>query len=121
MPTVWIDRAGSMRRAPSIPSRPSSPRRRSRREVAISAEASTSPLRSNHAISDVEPDLQHVAVLDLVVLSFDAKLARLLGRLPRPEPQQFVPADDLGPDKATLEVGVDDARALGRLDRKSVV
>src|SRR5579864_8788568 len=112
MPTVWTERAGSMSSAPSIPSRPSSPRRRARREVASSAEASTSPLRSSQAISDVEPDLQHVAVLHLVVLALDAKLALLLGRLPRAEGEELVPADHLGADEPALQVGVDDAGAL---------
>src|SRR5579862_4754191 len=114
MPTVWMERAGSIRSAPSMPSRPNSPRRRSRRDVARWADASTSPLRSSHGMSDVEPDLQHVAVLHLVVLALDTKLARLLRRMPRAEPQQLVPPDDLGADEPPLQVGVDDARALRR-------
>src|SRR5579864_3594034 len=115
MPTVWTERAGSMSSAPSNPLRPSSPRRRARRDVASSAEASTSPLRSSQAMSDVEPDLQHVAVLHLVVLAFNAKLARLLGRLPRAQAEELVPADHLGADEPALQVGVDHPRALGGL------
>src|SRR5579862_1103547 len=112
MPMVWIERAGSMRSAPSMPSRPSSPRRRARRDVASSTDASTSPLRKSQGMSDVEPDLQHVAVLHLVVLALHAKLARLLGRLPRAQAEQLVPPDHLGADEPALQVGVDDPRAL---------
>src|SRR5580704_2031274 len=113
--TVWTDRVRSSRRAPSTPSRPSRPRRRARRDVATSSAANTSPSRSNHTAaspSHVEPDLQHVAVDHLVILTLDAQLARLLGRLPRAEIEQLVPPDHLGPDEAPLQVRVDHPCAL---------
>ena len=50
IPSVCTDRAGLSRRAPSIESRPSSPRRRAGRVSATSKEASTSPSRKSHPI-----------------------------------------------------------------------
>ena len=47
IPSVWTDRAGTSRSAPSIESRPSKPRRRAGRVSATSNEASTSPSRSS--------------------------------------------------------------------------
>src|SRR5206468_2618264 len=64
--------------------------------------------------SDVEADLEDVAVDDLVVLSLDPELPGLLGRVPGAEGQQLVPADHLGPDEPALQVRVDDAGALRR-------
>src|SRR5579875_3950992 len=65
--------------------------------------------------SDVESDLEHVAVGHLVVLALDAELARLLGPRPRSDLQELVPADHLGADEPALEVRVDDPGALGGL------
>src|SRR5581483_4867602 len=65
--------------------------------------------------SDVEADLQDVAVGHLVLLALDPELALLLGPVPGADRQQLVPPDDLGPDEAPLQVGVDDAGALRRL------
>src|SRR5262249_50297695 len=125
MPIVWTDRVGCSRSAPSMPSRPRRPRRRSRRDAATSRLASTSPSRSSQgmprryrrraAVSDVEADLHHVAVLDDVLLALDPQLADLLGLHPRAELQELVPADDLGADEAPFEVAVDHAGALRRL------
>src|SRR5580692_2802610 len=118
IPIVWTDRVRSRSSAPSTPSRPRRPCRRARRDDATSSAASTSPFRSNHTAaspSHVEPDLQHVAVDHLVVLALDAQLARVLGRLPRTEPEQLVPADHLGPDEPALQVGVDHPGAFRRL------
>src|SRR3954468_6266479 len=98
-----------------MPSRPSNPRSRDANDSATSRVARTSPSRTSQGISDVEPDLEDVAVLDLVVLAFDAELADFLGLVPRTEVEQLVPADDLGADEAALQVGVDHAGALGRL------
>src|SRR5581483_7898418 len=112
------------KRMPNV-SRPSSPRVRARQDVASSAVASTSPSRTSQAvppacrlpapISDVEADLEHVAVLDLVLLALDAELAELLRLRPRPDVEQVVPVDHLGADETTLQVRMDDTRALGCL------
>src|SRR5918995_1158654 len=63
----------------------------------------------------VEAELHGVAVDHLVVLALDAELAHVAGLGPRTDGDQLVPADDLGPDEAPLEVGVDDPGAAGRL------
>src|SRR5687767_7198140 len=116
MPMVWTALVFGSSSAPSIPSRPSRPRTRSPNVSATSNAASTSPSRSSQGIAlDVEADLEDVAVDDLVVLALDPELADLLGLVPRPEIQQLVPMDDLGPDEAPLQVRVDHARALRRL------
>src|SRR4051812_20951021 len=65
-------------------------------------------------MSDVEADLEDVAVDDLVVLALDPQLARLFCLVPRAELQELVPVDDLGPDETPLQVGVDDAGTLRR-------
>ena len=68
-----------------------------------------------HSKSDVETDLEHVAVLHFVVLALDAQLADLARLRPRPDLEQLVPVDHLGADEPALQVAVDHARALGRL------
>ena len=68
-----------------------------------------------HSKSDVEADLEHVAVGDFVVLAFDAELAGVACFGPRADLEQLVPVDDLGADEPALQVGVDDARGLGCL------
>ena len=60
----------------------------------------------------VEAELHHVAVAGDVVLALEADLAELLGLGPRADVEQLVPVDDLGPDEAALEVGVDAPGAL---------
>src|SRR5579875_323680 len=65
--------------------------------------------------SDVEADLEDIAVHHLVVLALDPQLARLPGRRPGPVGQQLVPVDHFGPDEAPLQVGVDHPGALGGL------
>src|SRR5207253_9552343 len=69
----------------------------------------------SESMSDVESDFEDVAVDHLVLLALDPQAARLLGLVPRPQLEQLVPPDDLGPDEPPLQVGVDDAGALGRL------
>src|SRR5262249_50892073 len=64
--------------------------------------------------SDVEADLQHVAVDDHIVLALDAQLASFLRLGPRPDLEQVAPEDDFGTDETALQVGVDHARALRR-------
>src|SRR5205823_2055241 len=125
MAMVWTDRAGRMSSAPSRPSRPRSPRSRLPKPSATSSVANTSPSRTSQATalhrrsgpgeSDVEADLEHVAVDDLVILALHPQLPGLLGFVPRAQLEQLVPADDLGPDETPLQVGVDDARAFGGL------
>src|SRR5436853_7600251 len=64
---------------------------------------------------DVEPEVQHVAVLDDVVFPLHPKHAR------RPAARLALVRDEirvrhhLRPDEAALEVGVDDRRGLRRL------
>ena len=67
------------------------------------------------ALSVGEAEMQHVAVLDDVVLAFEAELARFArARLALPG-DIVVIGDGLGADEALLEVGVDDAGRLRRL------
>src|SRR3954471_25011430 len=64
--------------------------------------------------SDAEAELDHVAVLDDVVLALQAHLAQLTGLRPGADVEQLVPLDHLGPDEPALEVGVDAPGALRR-------
>src|SRR5207248_7268208 len=63
-------------------------------------------------VLDVEPDLEDVAVLDLIVLAFYPKSPALLGLLPRADLDELLVGDDLGADEAPLQVGVDHTRGL---------
>src|SRR3954447_21787088 len=65
--------------------------------------------------SYVESDVEDVSVDDLVILALDPERAEVAGLRPGAGLEELVPVDDLGPDEAALEVGVDDARALGCL------
>src|SRR5579862_7572124 len=65
--------------------------------------------------SHIEPEFDYVAVVDDVLLAFDAKAAGLAGLGKGAQPDQVVEVDDLGGDKAALEIGVDDAGGGGRL------
>ena len=62
--------------------------------------------------SDIEQEVQHVAVLDDVVLAFGAHLAGFLGALFALVLDEVVEGDGLGADEAAFEVGVDDAGGL---------
>lgn len=64
--------------------------------------------------SDVEQEVEDVAVLDHVVLAFRTLLAGLLGTLLALVGDEVIEADRLGADEAPLEIGVDDARRLWR-------
>src|SRR5207245_5085536 len=95
-----------------------SPRRGDPAVSAISTAARTSPSSTSQDIvvpSHVEADLEHVAVDDLVVLPLDPQPALFLRLGPRADVEEVLPEDHLGPDEAALEVGVDHARAFGRL------
>src|SRR5690606_4706994 len=63
----------------------------------------------------VEPEVDHVAVLDDVLLPLDAQLALLAQRRLRAGLHPILPGGDLGPDEAPLEVGVDHAGGARRL------
>ena len=63
--------------------------------------------------SDIEQEVQHVAVLDDVVLAFGAHLAGFLGALFALVLDEVVEGDGLGADEAAFEVGVDDAGGFG--------
>ncbi len=105
IPRVWTALEGEMSRAPSIPSRPRRPRVRAQGVAATSKGARISSPRVNHATElHVEPDLQDVAVGDLVVLPLHPQLAGRLGGVPGSQCEKLVPGDHLGPDEAPLEV-----------------
>src|SRR5687768_9784315 len=63
--------------------------------------------------SDVEAEIDHVAVLHDVVLSFRSEARALAGRREAAGGDQIVERGHLGPDEAALEVGVDGARGAG--------
>jgi hypothetical protein len=58
--------------------------------------------------SDVEQEVQHVAILDHVFLAFGAHLAGFLGAGFALVLDEVVKGDGLGADEAAFEVGVDD-------------
>src|SRR4051812_43161436 len=65
--------------------------------------------------SNVELEVDDVAVADDVFLAFELQLGvRAAGSLGAVL-DEVLPPDDLGLDEAALEVGVDDARRLGGL------
>src|SRR5947199_10246823 len=64
--------------------------------------------------SDVEAELDDVAVLHHVVLALDADLAPRTRLRHRSGVDEVVVGHDLRLDEPALEVGVDDARRLGR-------
>ena len=53
--------------------------------------------------------------MDFVVLAFDADPLRFFRLRPGADVEQLLPVDDLRADEPALQVGVDDARTLGRL------
>src|SRR5205085_3770695 len=91
---------------------------RSRRSTTRRAERRRRERRATWAKAarrlDVEQEVQHVAVLDDVLLAFGAHSAGLPGALLAPERDEVVERDRLGADEAALEVGVDDAGGLRR-------
>src|SRR5690554_3040761 len=62
---------------------------------------------------DVKPEVDHVAILDHVLLAFQAPFAGFLGSGFAVVLNEVVEGDDFGADKAFLEVGVDHAGGLG--------
>src|SRR5574337_287752 len=64
--------------------------------------------------SDVEQEIQHVAVFDDVILPFGAHLAGFLRALFAAAGDEVVEGDGLRADEAALEVAVDHARRLRR-------
>src|ERR1700691_370524 len=75
----------------------------------------TRPVAPARGPSDVEADLEDITVHYFVLLAFDPQLADVASGRPRAQLEQLVPVHDLRTDKATLEVGMDDAGALRRL------
>src|SRR5581483_8239608 len=68
---------------------------------------------ASEARSDVEADLEYVAIDDFILLALDPQLARLSGPGPGTELEQFVPVDHLGPDEPSLQVRMDHPGTLG--------
>ena len=69
--------------------------------------------------SDIEEDVEHIAIGDRVGLAFLADPAALLGGGLAAGFQQLIPADYLGSDEASRQVGMDGARGIlcvGALD-----
>src|SRR5680860_545168 len=64
--------------------------------------------------SGVEQEVQHVAILDDIRLSFGAHLARFLGGLFAAQRCEIVIGNGLGADETALEITVDNACGLGR-------
>ena len=71
------------------------------------------------ALSVGEAEVQHVAVLNGVVLAFEPELARFARARLALVRDVVVIGDRLGADEALLEIGVDDAGGLRRLARPS--
>ena len=65
------------------------------------------------AASDVELEVDHVAVADDVVLAFQVQLGVGAAGGRGAEADEIFPPDDLGLDEAAREVGVDGAGGLG--------
>src|SRR5690606_25175223 len=63
--------------------------------------------------SDVEQEVQYVAILDYVFLAFCTHLACFLGALFALEGNIVVISNGLGADEATLKIGVNNACRLG--------
>src|SRR5690606_18302691 len=72
------------------------------------------PLLSRRTDSDVEPEMDHVAVPDDVVLPLDGELPRLPTLGLAPQGDEILPPDDLRLDEAPLEIRVDHPGGLGR-------
>src|SRR5690554_8149440 len=70
-------------------------------------------LLSYRPASDIEAEVDHVAILDDVLLALQAPLAGVLRALFAAQGDKVIIGDDLGADEALLEVGVDDPGRLG--------
>src|SRR5258706_1140868 len=81
------------------------------RSLVVATPYWTSPMR---APSDVEAEVDHVAIAHHVVLALEAQFACLLGALLAAVRDEVVVAGDLGADEAALEIGVDHPPALRR-------
>src|SRR5256714_678592 len=86
--------------------------RRSEWPSASSATALRTVVRTVAADLDVEPDVQDVAVLDLVGLAFEPLEAAFRGLRVRAGLDQVVPADDLRADETARDVGVNRGRGV---------
>src|SRR5260370_17099768 len=65
--------------------------------------------------SHIKAEMHHVAVLDDVIGAFEPHLAGILGALLAAAGDKIGVGDGFGPDKASLEIGVDDRGGLWRL------
>jgi len=68
-----------------------------------------------NAASGRKPEMHDVPIGDHVFLAFEAQSAGLAGARLASERDVIVIRDGFGADETALEVGVDDARGLGRL------
>src|SRR3990167_11031477 len=75
--------------------------------------AAGAALVTDQVRSDVEQEVQHVAVLDHVLLAFRTHLAGLFRACFTLVLDEVLEGDGLGADEAPLEIGVDDAGGLG--------
>ena len=80
---------------------------------AVAALLQCTQIRLWLACSHIEQKVQHIPVLDDVVLAFGAHLAGFLGALFALVLDEVVEGDGLGADEAAFEVGVDDAGGFG--------
>src|SRR4029453_16747599 len=64
--------------------------------------------------SEVEPEMNDVAVGDAIVPVSPAKAPSSSGPSPPPQSHIVIISDGLGPDEATFEIGVDNSRRFGR-------
>src|SRR5690606_18440696 len=66
-------------------------------------------------LSGRKPEMHHVAILNDVVLAFQAHLAGIARSCLAAIGDEIVVGDGLGANEALLEIGMDDASSLGRL------
>src|SRR5258708_13430239 len=81
------------------------------RSLVVATPYWTSPMR---APSDVDPEVDHVAIAHHVLLALEAQFACLLGALLAAVRDEVVVGGDLGADEAALEIGVDHPGSLRR-------
>ena len=62
----------------------------------------------------IKADVQHIAVLNLVVLTLFTQFTRLFSGSLSAQRVKVGVGDGFGPDKAALKVAVDDASGFGR-------
>src|SRR5688500_10585093 len=70
------------------------------------------PQNDRQTWSNVEQDVEHVAVADLVGLALQTLQAAALGLGMGARDQEVIARYDLGPDEAPLDIGVDAAGSL---------